>query len=247
MFWSFFIFLSLSFAVGDSHQILENHSPRFITIDPKSLVDKCQFVGYQCPSLVQFEQGLCTDCGSDGSKCALLSTSIADEQKLDWKPSHNHLNGNYYLALHDKAPYCLHLYGIEIYLNNATIPPFSKFILDLEGTREKVYGISILDNFAYSEYERKFTFLLKTHRTFGSIENATAKYNHGITLETITPQIGDINVKYLSNIDPRIRQIESTYLSQYHGNATPIGFGINDGNFFENHRPKNGGTYMIKC
>ncbi len=42
-------------------------------INPEQLTENCQFVGYQCSNYDDYEKGKCTDCGTDGKKCAVLS------------------------------------------------------------------------------------------------------------------------------------------------------------------------------
>ncbi|KAG0412493.1 hypothetical protein HPB47_010384 [Ixodes persulcatus] len=58
--------------------------------------DLCRLVGLACPSFEEFLRGSCSDCGEDGSQCAVLGTVTV--------PSGN--PAKFYLKTADTAPYC---------------------------------------------------------------------------------------------------------------------------------------------
>ncbi|KAM7287450.1 pancreatic lipase-related protein 2-like [Ixodes scapularis] len=58
--------------------------------------DLCRLVGFACPSFEEFLRGSCSECGEDGSQCAVLGTATV--------PSGN--PAKFYLKTADTAPYC---------------------------------------------------------------------------------------------------------------------------------------------
>lgn len=72
--------------------------------------NSCVHVGYECPSWTLFEEGKCSNCGPDGSKCGIMGFR-ADEGR-----PFNRTNVKLYIKTSGHEPFCLQNYQISFKL-----------------------------------------------------------------------------------------------------------------------------------
>ena len=81
----------------------------FTSVD--NIDDDCQFVGYECVDYESFEQGLCSDCGENNSKCALYYLPGFDGIYRDYfiyqfQQKEKTLGKKYFFKTNDNSPWC---------------------------------------------------------------------------------------------------------------------------------------------
>lgn len=74
---------------------------------------RCDPVAYECPSWSNFLEGKCTDCGQNGSRCAILGEKAIQSKGLGQN------NLKLYVKLGKDRPYCLYHFKIVIKLHRA--------------------------------------------------------------------------------------------------------------------------------
>ncbi|XP_015793291.2 inactive pancreatic lipase-related protein 1 [Tetranychus urticae] len=229
---------------GISETISCNHqfAPRLMLINPEQLTENCQFVGYQCSNYDDYEKGKCTDCGTDGKKCAVLSifgeTDRGSGQAFQEQKQTRFRDAafkKYYYKTGAQSPYCLHHYGIEIHLANNSESGTGSFTLDLEGSKRKADGIKVSETFSSFKPGQTYTFLVTYEKSLGSLRKAVMKWTFkGIDvlnpLKLISSPkmiIDRLAIKYMSNIDPRLREEESSILCPEQSDTVSNGKQIN--------------------
>ncbi|KAM7287449.1 pancreatic lipase-related protein 2-like [Ixodes scapularis] len=153
--------------------------------------DLCRLVGFACPSFEEFLRGSCSECGEDGSQCAVLGTAVV--------PSGN--PAKFYLKTADTAPYCLYHYNIRVILATLARTMNGRIFLDVKGEEGHVTL-----NLSLSEEEYKsddqMTYLTTTREKIGSPVacslSFTSSSSHSQTLSVLRVEVFLMNV--LKNI-----------------------------------------------
>ncbi|XP_040063664.2 pancreatic lipase-related protein 2-like [Ixodes scapularis] len=149
--------------------------------------DLCRLVGFACPSFEEFLRGSCSECGEDGSQCAVLGTATV--------PSGN--PAKFYLKTTDTAPYCLYHYNIRVILATLARTMNGRIFLDVKGEE----GHATL-NLSLSEEEYKsddqMTYLTTTREKIGSPVacslSFTSSSSHSQTLSVLRVEVFLMNV-----------------------------------------------------
>uniref|UniRef100_T1L3D9 Lipase domain-containing protein n=2 Tax=Tetranychus urticae TaxID=32264 RepID=T1L3D9_TETUR len=193
-----------------------NHMFAYVLMleDTEQFSENCQLVGFQCNNYRDYRGGKCNDCGSNGKACAVISLFGEDDRNSGQgyvEPQSSYASIKVYLDTLKKPPYCAQNYAIEIKLAKNSEVPNGKFELTLEGT---YFGSArkfvINKDFSIEQDDRKFSCLVQLDKNLGKVTKATIRLYYGIYDLAVffsKPKIiiDHLNVKYLSNIDKRIR------------------------------------------
>ena len=85
-----------------------------VFLDNSADQSTCLPIAFACRSYELFERGQCSDCGTDGSQCAVMTLDGADRVKKLRGKSKDIVR--MYFKTAPRAPYCLYHYNIEMKL-----------------------------------------------------------------------------------------------------------------------------------
>lgn len=213
-------------ASGISETLTCDHSFAFrlIRTDPELLTENCQFVGYQCESYKAFIQGKCHDCGEDNSKCSVISIWGADDKRsgLGYKLQAQDQTGRkkLYYKTRDQLPYCLHHYAVTVSFDKGSSVTTGTVLFSIDGETHNIKKKKLTKIFEMFRPGKALTFLTTTESSFGKIRQAKITYRLG-GISSLNPvkwfvkpriRVKSVEVRYMSNIDPRVRDRQSTFL-----------------------------------
>ncbi|XP_074594880.1 pancreatic triacylglycerol lipase-like [Brevipalpus obovatus] len=206
-----------------------NFATRLINQDPDTLIESCQFIGYECDKWENFQKGYCIDCGQSEEKCAAISIWGEEDDKLGgvyYRQSSQQEGGGalknrkFFYKTDGEKDYCLHHYGIVLHTSAQSGSATGMFKLSLNGRRREVDEIKLRDSSEKFDNSKSYPFLYTNKRTFGQVRNATLQWSTGI-LGKLNPfqfftnskvSVDRIEIRYMSNINAERRQKESTIL-----------------------------------
>ncbi|RWS02543.1 pancreatic lipase-related protein 2-like protein [Dinothrombium tinctorium] len=225
--------LSKGIGSGITKTVACNHqrSWKFYLVDPDTL-GECQFVGYECKNYDDFLSGKCGDCGHDNSKCGIFGFlgrsdpvygRFSLQQEIRAKSSNE--TRKLYFKTSDKTPFCLFHYQITIRFDQSMSRSATGFIkMDLHGSKRNVNDVEmdalLVKEIKSFEPGHNYTKLFTCKKNLGSVDSITLKWQFG-GAQLLDPtklfsfpklKIANIEVKYMSNIDPKVRSNYSTIL-----------------------------------
>lgn len=157
----------------------------------------CQRLAYACKSYKNFKNGLCSDCGENNKKCRIFEYNPAEVMKIP-----EFTNYAFFLDTNGKSPFCAHHYSLTIEIDESNFKS-GTFELTLVGDKDT------------ETFELKgdwnaldFHSLLVTEKELGNLLSATGKFKKGWydRYYAKTIEFLSLSVKYMSNINPSIRE-----------------------------------------
>ncbi|RWS05657.1 pancreatic lipase-related protein 2-like protein [Dinothrombium tinctorium] len=204
-----------------NHICNHQRSLQLFLVNPKTL-DECQFVGYECKDYNDFLAGKCGDCGQDNSKCAVFGFlgnsdpvygrfSALQENRAKSTNARRKL----YFKTDESVPYCLFHYQLTIRFDRSMARSATGFInMELNGSMRNLTDIE-MEALLEKEIEsfqpgHNYTKLVTSIKSLGSVETIKLSWKfEGVQLFDPTTlfsfpklKIANIEVKYMSNIDP---------------------------------------------
>ncbi|CAG2105024.1 unnamed protein product, partial [Medioppia subpectinata] len=188
--------------------------------------EECQWVGYQCKSYINFQEGLCSDCGNDGKKCKLIEYLpefwLKPDNLVDVQQNYPQ---NLYMLTSGTPPYCVFHYMIELKMDD-TVKYEGKIEFKLNGTqtvtfKRKFYAYpnTTTYNFLYTSQQHlgQITEIDIQYETtlIGDLVKASQILNPFTFLNEIKKEdinISNISVIFMSNIDKSVRDGYSSHL-----------------------------------
>lgn len=215
---------------GISNTLTCDHSfaYKLIRMDPEKLNENCQFVGYECDSWNKFKNGECHDCGDNNTRCSVLSIwgdtdsrsgQIAQQQMMDLVDEKRVKKKRFFKTL-PTLPFCLHHYTVIVDFAENSQPTTGTIKLSMDASRHNIKNIKLTNWFNYLKSGNRKTYLITGESSFGKIRGAIVTFDlAGISMfnpirwfKRPKIKIKSIQVKYMSNINPQIREKESTIL-----------------------------------
>lgn len=154
------------------------HHQRAVDYVLESITDtQCMSLAYECSSYEMFRKGRCSDCGSDGSRCAPMGYR-ADH----WKRFKNDtVSRRMFLDTNSVNPYCSYHYLVNVQMSLApdAVVVTGDLYLTLEGTKGK--SIIQINRGTVELYPgAKYTFVASTPERVGVIKKSwfTFRSNH---------------------------------------------------------------------
>ena len=156
----------------------------------------CQRVAYQCDLYKNFLAGQCASCGDRNEKCRLFEYNA--NSKLDVPPVENY---SYFMDTNPAPPLCANHYQIQIQIDESNFKS-GTFDMTLNGDRDS------------ASFELKgdwdghwYTAVITTEKYLGNLKSATGQFRWA-WYDRGSKQIEflSMNMNYLSNMNPRIRQ-----------------------------------------
>ncbi|XP_042145393.1 LOW QUALITY PROTEIN: phospholipase A1 member A [Ixodes scapularis] len=150
------------------------HHQRAIDYVIESITNKqCSSLAFECSTHEMFHKGRCSDCGSDGSRCAQMGF-WADQ----WKRfKNNSRTRRMFLDTNADEPFCAYHYLVNVQMSkdSRSSPVTGNFFLTLEGSKgEATVKVNRRTEELYPG--AKYTFLVTTPSRVGVIKKASFKY-----------------------------------------------------------------------
>ncbi|XP_032791095.2 pancreatic lipase-related protein 2 [Daphnia magna] len=210
--WSDFCdpFAALTDTIGCDHM-------RAIHYYSSSLKDICQTVGYECSDYDSFNNGKCTSCGSDNTKCALFGL---DAIKY---PSRARVNVKLYFNTVKDDPYCAFQYIVSVKLANPRVakPTVSGLLrLSVMGETDFIPNFSLPKSVL--EHGKDHRFLVSSPSSLGPIKKVFLQWIY-IHFDLLDPScffgicnkrlyVNSVTVS-LVNSYPETNKIANTYVN----------------------------------
>ncbi|XP_003744753.1 pancreatic triacylglycerol lipase [Galendromus occidentalis] len=141
----------------------------------------CTPIAFACQNYEIFERGYCSDCGSDGSRCAVMSLDDANHNGGLRKKSNDPVR--MYFKTGPKSPFCLHHYNIEM-----------KMLRDPKKRLQEVSGDVTIEIAMARGISRKFELKQENGDDF----TPGAAYRYLITSEIPLEDVSHITLTYRS-------------------------------------------------
>ncbi|XP_029841396.2 pancreatic lipase-related protein 2 isoform X1 [Ixodes scapularis] len=160
--------------VGGARAMGICHHQRAIDYVIESITNKqCSSLAFECSTHEMFHKGRCSDCGSDGSRCAQMGF-WADQ----WKRFKNDSRTRrMFLDTNADEPFCAYHYLVNVQMSkdSRSSPVTGNFFLTLEGSKgEATVKVNRRTEELYPG--AKYTFLVTTPSRVGVIKKASFKY-----------------------------------------------------------------------
>lgn len=156
----------------------------------------CQRVAYECDLYKNFLDGKCATCGDRNEKCRLFEYNA--NTRLDVPLVRNY---SYFMDTNPSEPFCANHYQLQIQIDESNFKS-GAFELVLNGDRDsEVFELK-------GDWDGEFfTTLVTTPKYLGNLKSATGHFKSS-WWDRGSKQIEFIsmNVNYMSNMNPRIRQ-----------------------------------------
>ncbi|KAI9562777.1 lipoxygese-like protein [Daphnia sinensis] len=209
--------MDLSDPLAVLSEVVSCNHMRAIHYYSSSLKDICQTVGYECSDYYSYNNGKCTSCGSDNTKCAVFGL---DSIKY---PSRSRFNVKLYFNTGEEYPYCIFQYIVSVQLAKPRVAkPTVIGLLRLSVIGETDNHPNFLLPITVLQHGKDHQFLLSSPCALGSIKKVFLhwKYIHS-NLQDPNCYLGICNKKlYVNNVTisllnsyPEVNNIPVTYVN----------------------------------
>ncbi|KAI9562776.1 lipoxygese-like protein [Daphnia sinensis] len=180
-----------------------------------SLEDTCKIVGYECADYDSYNNGTCTSCGSDNTRCAVFGLDAIRY------PSRARVNVKLYSTTGEINPYCTFQYIVSVKLAKPRVAkPTVNGLLRLSLIGEKGYRPNFSTPIRILEHGKDHRFLLSFPSSLGPIKNVVLQWIY-IHTELLDPScflgicnkrlyVNSVTVSLLNSY-PEANKIANTY------------------------------------
>ncbi|RWS03032.1 Pancreatic lipase-related protein 2-like protein, partial [Dinothrombium tinctorium] len=217
--------------ISDTVNCNHHRSYKLFLVNPCTL-SECQFVGYECKNYDDFQAGKCGECGSNNSKCAIFGFLGQSDPvygkfwlQQEARAKSSNKTRKLYFKTSASTPFCLFHYQIKIRFDPSMSRSATGSIkMNLRGSKRNVNDVEmkafLLESITSFEPGHNYTKLFTSKKSLGSVDGITLTWQFG-GAQILDPtklfnfpklKITNIEVKYMSNIDPEVRSKYSTIL-----------------------------------